>query len=220
MRKLYIFCVSILVCVLTFTGCSDSGGDGGGGDTTAPAEVTSLKAVHGDSLVSLSWVNPADTDFKEVMIRCSDTAYPGDPADGYEVYVGTGPTANESGLTNGTQYYYTIFTCDNSGNYSTGETIAITPHVPVAVTFNDANLEAAVRAALGIPSGDIYDDDCAGLLTLDTSGAAITDLTGIDAFISLEELNLAHAGLTDASQTGLLSDLTRIVSLILYDNSI
>ena len=43
-------------------------------DTTAPAEVTELKAAAGNGKVSLSWKNPGDTDLYQVEITASPAA--------------------------------------------------------------------------------------------------------------------------------------------------
>ena len=91
-------------------------------DTTAPAEVTELKAVTGDGKVSLSWKNPGDADLYQVEISAS-------PAVGSltnPVYLsaekGKAMIFTAEGLTNGTAYTFTVKTIDKSLNKSKGVT--------------------------------------------------------------------------------------------------
>ena len=61
---------------------------------------------------------------------------------------------------------------------------------PTTVTFTDANLEAAVRDAIAIPTGPIYSSDLVELTYLDASERNITDLTGLECCTSLIRLFL------------------------------
>ena len=101
-------------------------------DETAPANVTNLTASAKDGHVLLTWTNAADCDIY-----------------GYEViYSGTSainrvvlPAINAqsmmvskdasgcyvSGLTNGTQYTFTVKSVDTSGNKSVGVQVSVTP---------------------------------------------------------------------------------------------
>lgn len=83
------------------------------------------------------------------------------------------------------------------------------------VTFPDANLEAAVRDALGQPTGDIYDDNLTSLITLDASGLGIVDLTGLEYCTNLKGLDLYGNQISDISP---LSGLTGLTSLDLNSN--
>ena len=75
------------------------------------------------------------------------------------------------------------------------------------ITFADANLEAAVRNAIGKPTGDILLEDVAGLTVLDASFLDITDLAGIEFLTDLVDLNLFETSLTTITQLGNLSNL-------------
>jgi hypothetical protein len=100
-----------------------------GPDKTAPGKVTALTVTPGDSHLTLSWANPSDSDFAGVKIVRNTSGYPANPSDGTEIYNGTGINIVDSGLTNGTSYYYTAFTYDQVPNYSAGTTISGTPTV-------------------------------------------------------------------------------------------
>ena len=98
---------------LAWVGLSTSSPDP---DTTPPAAPTGLTATAGDSLVSLDWANNAETDLA-----------------GYDVYRATvsgGPYTKlnatpladsaytDTGLSNGTTYYYVVRAVDTSANPS------------------------------------------------------------------------------------------------------
>lgn len=102
------------------------------GDSTAPQPVSGLLTVAGDRQITLSWTNPADADFAGVRILRKQGAYPANPTDGTVVYSGTGNTYVDTGLTNGTTYYYAAFSFDEVPNYSSGATVTGTPQASTA----------------------------------------------------------------------------------------
>jgi internalin A len=85
------------------------------------------------------------------------------------------------------------------------------------VTFPDPNLEAAIREAIGKPTGDIYQSDLDGLTYLGASGRSITDLTGLEHCTSLAALDLHRNQVSDLSP---LSGLTSLIWLYLPVNQI
>ena len=97
---------------------------------------------------------------------------------------------------------------------------ALCPDQPDAAIamFDDATLEAAVRAALSIGAQD--DLTCglvSGLTALDAEGAGIESLVGIQNLTGLTELRLAGNSITDISG---LSGLTSLTVLDLSDNEV
>ena len=85
-------------------------------DNTPPAEISGLSGTVGNTQVTLHWTDPTDADFTNVSI----TYVPGGTA---AVNVGKGAqTAVISGLTNDTEYVFTLKTVDASGNESGGVT--------------------------------------------------------------------------------------------------
>jgi Leucine-rich repeat (LRR) protein/murein DD-endopeptidase MepM/ murein hydrolase activator NlpD len=83
------------------------------------------------------------------------------------------------------------------------------------VTFPDSNLEAAIRQAIGKPSGDIYQSDLALLTTLNASSHNVANLSGLEYCTNLTQLNLGTNQISDISP---LSGLTKLTSLILGGN--
>ena len=85
------------------------------------------------------------------------------------------------------------------------------------IVFPDADLEAAIRDALGIPVGDITTTDMATLTFLDATGRGIQNLTGLEHATSLTSLWLSDNRLSNIS---VLSSLTSLVELRLERNRI
>jgi PKD repeat protein len=109
-------------------------------DVTPPAPATnpvvSVSSV-GDTWLSLSWTNPTDPDLTGAMIRrLVGATGPATVTDGDLVsdFNDRADYVINPGLTPGTQYSYTVFAHDGSGNYATGvsatgTTTGIPPHV-------------------------------------------------------------------------------------------
>jgi len=101
-----------------------------------------------------------------------------------------------------------------SGDYSITASFA---HEEESVHFADPNLEAAVRQAIGKPTGDIYASDLAGLTLLDASKRDIGDLTGLEHCINLAYLTLSVNQISDISP---LEGLSHLIMLDLASNQI
>ncbi|WP_282937182.1 fibronectin type III domain-containing protein [Paenibacillus sp. RC67] len=104
------------------------------GDTTPPAIPAGLQAQAGDAQVSLSWTANSDADFKE-----------------YKVYVNdvlkttlTGTTYAVVGLTNGTEYKFSVSAVDTSGNESAKTELKATPKAAQATPAVPTGLQAQV----------------------------------------------------------------------------
>lgn len=89
-------------------------------DTTAPAAPTSITATAKvNNAIGLAWTNPTDSDYASATIYRSTTA--GEL--GTAVHTGvTGTSKDDTDLTSGTTYYYTVRAVDSSGNESTNTT--------------------------------------------------------------------------------------------------
>ena len=102
--------------------------------------------INGDTQVDLNWSHPADADFTAVLIlRRTSSPIDDAPAEGDDsyaaggtiglsdiVYVGSGTSYTDTGLTNGANYWYEIFSRDACVNHAVGnETGPYKPGPPV-----------------------------------------------------------------------------------------
>ena len=78
------------------------------------------------------------------------------------------------------------------------------------VTFPDAKLDAAIREAIGKPTGDIYQSDLEGLTSLDASGKSISDITGLEYCVNLTTLALYYNEISNISPLSSLTNLTEL----------
>mgnify|MGYP003594653572 CR=1 FL=1 len=103
-------------------------------DTTAPATVTNVTATAGDGKVVLTWSDPADSDLYGVRVSYTPAGGASGNiraafADGVLVAKGA-QTYIVTGLTNGTEYTFSVYAVDTSQNESSAVTAAATPAVP------------------------------------------------------------------------------------------
>ncbi|MBQ0001962.1 MAG: SUMF1/EgtB/PvdO family nonheme iron enzyme, partial [Treponema sp.] len=98
-------------------------------DLTPPAPVTNLTAkCTASGTVKLTWTNPTDTDFAKVVITY-------EPGNGNVIVAKTDSPNNEAtviGLTNDTEYTFTVKAYDNAGNASSGVNKKCTPFLGTA----------------------------------------------------------------------------------------
>lgn len=84
------------------------------------------------------------------------------------------------------------------------------------VTFNDRNLEQAIRYEINKLTGDIYKSDVEKITELHPSGD-IKDISGIENLTNLQDLNL---GLNRISDISALKGLSNLKQLSLWNNEI
>ncbi|MCH7565746.1 MAG: leucine-rich repeat domain-containing protein, partial [Gemmatimonadetes bacterium] len=141
-------------------------------------------------------------------------------------------TGEISGTPMGSSSTFTIRVGSGDGQTATRQ-LTITINVPTVLqpselcsdnlvsdipTFEDVNLEAAVRIALGVGTqADLTCGLISGLTDLGANSRGIVSLVGIQNLTSLRVLQLDHNSISDISS---LSGLTRLVSLLLFHNSI
>ena len=89
-------------------------------DVTPPLNVTQFVASPYQDKISLSWQNPTEQDFDLVRIVRSDNFYPLDPFNGQVVYENSGYQFDDQEAVPGTVYFYSAFSRDLAGNYSSG----------------------------------------------------------------------------------------------------
>jgi fibronectin type 3 domain-containing protein len=93
----------------------------GVGDVTPPAAPTGISVTNPGTggQLNLSWTNPGDPDFNHIHVYRSTAS----GSLGTLIFDNvTGTSVSDTGLTNGTPYYYTVKSVDTSGNISTNTT--------------------------------------------------------------------------------------------------
>jgi len=131
---------AVLVMGFVLASCDSTANGGGGDDTTPPGDVSSLSCTAGDAEFSLTWTDPSDADLDHIEITWSP-----DGSSPQTVDVGT-ETLTATGLTNGTEYTFTVCAVDAAGNKSGGVTDQAIPTAPgtLAVALTNASAENGV----------------------------------------------------------------------------
>ena len=134
---------------------ASSGTDGTSGtitiDNASPGGVTATSTTPGQGQIDLGWTNPGG-DFESVVaVRATSTAVTGGPTEGasysagnalgngFVAYAGSGTSVSDTGLADGTTYYYQIWSKDTRGNYTASST--------TANATTNAGATPAIRAA-------------------------------------------------------------------------
>jgi len=97
--------------------------------------------------------------------------------------------------------------CSIIANFEEGE----------AVTFADADLEAAIREAIDVQDGPIHASDLEELTSLSASARNISDLSGLEYCVNLTHLDLSH---NQIGSIGPVANLTGLAYLQLDFNEI
>jgi fibronectin type 3 domain-containing protein len=112
------------------------------GNPTVPATPTNLTATAGNAQVSLSWsASSGATSYTVKRATSSGGAY---------TNVATGVTATgyvNTGLTNGTTYYYVVSAVNTAGSSGNSNQVSATPQATVTIPAAPTNLTAAAGNA-------------------------------------------------------------------------
>lgn len=187
-------------------------------DTTPPAAPTGLYAIGASASVSLDWADNAEPDLA-----------------GYNVYRGTvsgvyskvnssivtSSSYIDSGLTNGTEYYYVVRAVDNSANESTDSNEAyVIPQVEAG-----SALQFTTTTGTYVTFGDPAKLDLA-TFTIETwfkrTGTGTPNTTGTDGFASALPLVThgspeAEGGTVDANWMLVINDATDVIGFDFED---
>ena len=131
-----------------------------GSDNTPPSDVQNFAAAPGNGDISLSWTNPTDADFIGVRIRYrTDGQYPANINDGvllgdFTGNQGEAKSTLHSGLQNGTTYYYSAFSYDANGNYSSTAHTSATPSTGNTTNISKSSGDEITGGGCGFVKGD------------------------------------------------------------------
>jgi hypothetical protein len=94
-------------------------------DTTPPGNPTNVKANSSAAGITVSWNNPSDSDFDFVRVLRSTDRFYGSPLIGVVVYEGRGKYFIDNNVKADVKYFYSLFSRDRAGNYSSGSLVDI-----------------------------------------------------------------------------------------------
>jgi len=153
-------------------------------DNLSPGDVSATGGSVDDGQVTTNWTNPVDADYHSaIVLRRAGSPVASVPVEGSTYIAGNTigtatvacvvatPTATcvDSGLTNGTQYHYKIFSKDTNGNYSAGVVPVGSPFTPAAPNTSFVGVahgdSSAVNVTANKPAGTIDGDIMFALVT-------------------------------------------------------
>ncbi|MFC1802229.1 chitobiase/beta-hexosaminidase C-terminal domain-containing protein, partial [Patescibacteria group bacterium] len=123
---------------------------------------TFFKSITSNKQVSLSWDNPTNSNFNNVVIfrstspiRQNESFYIS-KALYQEVYTGTGEKYTEASLVNGQKYYYIVYARSVSSEYSSPLILEATPNIDISITNQVVETPFATDTNIDF-NGMIYD---------------------------------------------------------------
>ena len=247
----------ILLLVLLMAGCSKNSSSADDDDdiidSTPPSTIADLTEMSvTTSSVLLQWTAPGDDDTSGIAsaydLRVSlDSIRESNFSEAYRIDSVDAPLPSGyvqnflvEGLTEGTEYFFAIKSCDEESNWSgMSNCISATCLTDLVVTFPDTALEHVIRETIDLPTGDIHISDLQGMTDLiaeergieDLSGLEycpdihwlllpgnnISDITPLQNMISLYTISLMSNNVTDLTP---LTNLTNLIQLHLGENPI
>lgn len=123
-----------------------------------------------------------------------------------------------SGLASESTYWFAISTYDEENNsQGVSNSATATCFVDMPVTIADPNLEAVLRAGLGLPAGDLMKSDLRQVRDLWAEQMDITNLDGLQECLNLDHANLWDNGISDLQP---VAGLVHLIELTVNMNSI
>ena len=110
--------------LLLHAGCASTGYSGGGGGTKVPTAPTGLTAAAANAQVTLNWT--AGSGATGYYVKRSTTT--GGPYTQIATEAGTSDT--DTGLTNGTKYFYVVSAYNSAGQSANSAEVNATPVLP------------------------------------------------------------------------------------------
>jgi fibronectin type 3 domain-containing protein len=132
--------LSSTLALLWLAGCGGYGSNGGGGGGNTPSVPTGLMAAPGNAQVTLNW--SASSGAATYYVKRSTTA-------GAEAQIAT-PTSTsytDTGLTNGTKYFYVVSAYNSYGQSANSAEVNATPTAPATPPAAPTGLQATAGNA-------------------------------------------------------------------------
>lgn len=109
---------------------SSGGGSTGTSGGSAVTSIINLYAVPGNFQVTLKWTIPSASGISGVRVMRKTGSFPAHSSDGTILAHSFVTQITDTGLSNGTAYYYAVFSFDAAGKFSTAVTLTATPYSP------------------------------------------------------------------------------------------
>lgn len=93
-------------------------------DLIPPSNPTSVKAESNIQSITVSWENPKEEDFDYIRVLRNEDRFYSNPSVGRLVYEGNGKYFTDSNVVEDVKYFYSLFSRDRAGNYSSGAIIS------------------------------------------------------------------------------------------------
>jgi len=211
---------SVLFGIVILFGLTACGGGGGGGgstsngpiDTSVPSQVNFVTATPGDGEVIVRWSNVSGSSYNIYWSTTINTASNGTLIENVNLSPFNNVAAGykHAGLNNGTTYFYVVTEINSLGESIVSDETRATPSDSILLsnlTFADANLAQCIADKATIFNYSfVYE-----ILSLDCDFRNISDISGIEALTSLEELNLNDNGSTMVGMG--LTDLSPLMGM-------
>ncbi len=181
-------------------------------DTTPPSNVSNLVATALNDRISLSWTAPPEKDFEAVRVVRSDRFFPLDPLNGQVIYEGNHLAIEDNTANPGVLYYYTVFSRDHAGNYSSGSLVTAIilwysensgqVRAPVVDT---KFIPAATKPALPVELKNFIFTYDHGIHSLDPFSAVVPELSNLTISIPITSVPQATSSIIIAVKSRELS---------------
>ncbi|MBN8220826.1 MAG: hypothetical protein J0L53_07865, partial [Spirochaetes bacterium] len=99
-----------------------------GSGASLPGNITNLYAVPGNFQINLRWSIPAGAGIAGAHVVRKTGSFPASSSDGTILAHAAVSQITDTGLSNGTLYYYAVFSYDAANKYSTATTLAAMPY--------------------------------------------------------------------------------------------
>ena len=200
-------------------------------DTKEPNKISDLAVVSYDATsITITWTAVGDDygagtatayeiRYQDDYIYDEDwdaaTLYPNPPT---PQPAGSTETFQLTGLTTGQHYYIAIRTFDDVNNSSAvSNNVDAYPVPDMIVSIPDPGLEAAVRADISKPTGDLTALDMAKVRNIFAGNSSVATLSGLEHAYNLGYAEIANNNVTDLTP---LSNLSKLYYLRVDGNSI
>ena len=140
----FALCISVLGWAIVLSGCTGMASSSGKTDNslTAPATPAAVTAKPGNATVSLGW--PVVVDATIYHVKRSKS-----PSGTFTQVASTpSPSYTDTGLTNGTKYFYVISAANSEGESANSTPLSATPKAAAATAPSPVHLNATAGNAL------------------------------------------------------------------------